>query len=75
MSPRSSIQRYSEVGRREGGSLGVGDEAGGAGGGFGIQTHVYGVVVPSPRSTYRPFGYSTTFGTGATEIVLRDGGA
>jgi len=37
----------------------------GAGGGLGIQTHTYGVVMPSPRSWYQPVGYSMTVGTGA----------
>src|SRR2546425_1189676 len=35
----------------------------GAGGGFGIQTHTYGVVTPSPRSWYQPVGYSRSEGT------------
>ena len=33
-----------------------GGGAAGAGGGFGIHTHWYAVVRPSPRSTYRPCG-------------------
>jgi hypothetical protein len=45
---------------------GVGACGGGAGGGggFGTQTQTYGVVTPSPRSSYRPCGYSTTLGIG-----------
>jgi hypothetical protein len=52
--------------------------AGGGGcevGGFGIQTHQYGVDMPSPRSSYRPVENCTTFGVGATETVLLGAGA
>ncbi len=38
-------------------------------GGFGIQTQIFGVLMPSPRSSYHPVGYSTTLGTES------DGGA
>src|SRR5437016_12891574 len=43
-----------------GGSMSGG--AAGGGGGFGTQTQVYGLASPSPRSSYRPVGYSTTEG-------------
>jgi len=50
---------------------------GGAVGAFGIQTHVYGIDKPSPRSSYRPVESCTTFGigAGATETVGLGGGA
>jgi len=62
-----------EVGSPAGGVLGGG---GGAVGGFGIHTHVYGIDTPSPRSSYRPVANSTTFGVGgagATETVALGG--
>jgi len=71
-----------EVGSSTGGVLrGGGAAGGGAVGGFGIQTHVYGVEMPSPRSSYRPVPNCTTLGVGgavggagATETVALGGG-
>ena len=66
-----------EVGSPPGGVLGGGGTGcGGAVGGFGIHTHVYGIDTPSPRSSYRPVANSTTFGVGgagATETVALGG--
>jgi hypothetical protein len=50
-------------GSAAGGAVGAGG-GGGEVGGFGIQTHVYGVDMPSPRSSYRPVENCTTFGVG-----------
>ena len=61
-------------GSAAGGAVGAGG-GGGEVGGFGIQTHVYGVDMPSPRSSYRPVENCTTFGVGATETVLLGVGA
>jgi hypothetical protein len=76
VTPCSSVHRYSmtirETGEREpgsgdaagapaGGAAGGGG-GGGAAGGFGIHTQTYGAYTPSPRSSYRPVGNSTTLG-------------
>src|SRR5437899_11391632 len=63
---RRSIGRAGGSARTSGGAGGgmSGGAAGGGGGGFGTQTQVYGLTSPSPRSSYRPVGYSTTEGIG-----------
>jgi hypothetical protein len=54
--------------------IAVRDSAGGSGGGggLGIQTQAGGVLIPSPRSSYRPVEYSTTLGCGgaAMNVVI-----
>jgi hypothetical protein len=86
--PCSSLQRYSRLwcagdplldvgcspGDAPGGAGGAAGGGGGGGGGFGIHSHEYGVVIPSPLSSYRPFGYCTTPRLGATEMFPLAGG-
>jgi hypothetical protein len=69
--PSSGDQRAAATGGEPAGAA-----CGGAVGGFGIQTHRYGIDAPSPRSSYRPVANCTTFcvgRAGATDTVAAGG--